>query len=365
MNCPEEIIKIKAELLCWSIKPTEVAYKAFRIQNPFDHRKTGNVGLHIDLGYNSYVMAILGHKYTRSSPYELKQEGKKWFLYKNDNKACEIEIVKPPKWYSKKTSNGIPMYKLFLLEGINTLHSPYYMPCGYSAIGRQCKFCSISSSKIVERNPQDVAETAAAAFRENPSSSVSLSGGTTLTPDKSAGHLSKYVKAIRKLSKIPIFSELSPPDTNEYIDLLVKSGSNSFGFDIELWDESLRKKICPGKSEISRQRYFDTWEYALSKVGKSNVCTVLIAGLEPLESTLKGAKEITKRGVIPSILTFRPFDGSEYEDKLPPNPKELLIIGKKVSQLLRKYGLNRRNSPGCIGCAGCTIDDDFSGIMLN
>ena len=93
---------------------------------------------------------------------------------------------------------------------------------------------------------------------------------------------------------------------------------------IEIADENLRKFICPGKSEISLDRYFSAMEKAVSLLGIGNVSSVLLAGIQPVEDIIRLGKELIEIGVIPTIMPFKPLDDCLMKNYGLTNPVELM-----------------------------------------
>lgn len=128
------------------------------------------------------------------------------------------------------------------------------------------------------------------------------------------------------------------------------------GIHIETLDEHIRKKICPGKAEVSRKRYFDAWVKAVELFGENQVSTFLLAGLgEDIRETRKGLKELTSIGVIPFIVPFRPLIGSDMENSKPPTVKQMLETLKAAATAIKSHGLKpEKNRAGCVRCGACS-----------
>jgi radical SAM protein (TIGR04043 family) len=352
MGNNEDLIKTKIGLLVWGVKPTKETIEFLKEQNPYTIKRTGNYGLHMLLGNKFPVLVSTTHRFNKKSPFELKKHGT-WFIEINGTRLADVGIIKMPKWYQLKCSDGTPMTEIFIHEGFNSIHI-LYEGCGYFATKEQCKFCS-SGPKFIVHKPENIAEVVKAAYNENPKYEVCLSGGTTLGPDKGALYHIKNIKAIRKLvPTVPIFAEMAPPDDNSYIDQLVEAGITSIGYDIEIWDDDIRKKTCPGKSKISKQRYLDSMKYALEKLGKNKVCCVIIIGLQPESAVLEGVETLCKLGVKPILMPFKPFDGAEYDNQDPPSIDECMSLMKKAAVLMKKHGMKPHDNPGCTNCGACS-----------
>lgn len=354
----ENLIKIKAELLCFGLRYDKEAQKFFKRQNPYSIGKTGNVGLHIILENKLSVLVSTTHVFDKKTQYRLKEKNKKWILIKNDKEVCEVTPIKMPVWYPKKTSSGSPTSTVFLHEGLNFIHQ-CYQGCGYFQTKKACKFCGTGPIWKIP-TPEDVGETVELAYKENSNYQVCLGGGSPITAGKGTEYFLDCIKEIRKrVKEIPIWIEMVPPAENKYIRLMIDAGANSFGFNIEIWDDDLRKEICPGKFEVNKERYFAAFNFVNKKLGKNKIGTLLIAGLEPKESTLEGVEVMSQMGVRVCLLAFKPWDTCEYVYKESCNPEDLLWISKRAADFMKTNKIDPQKNYGCLNCPSCTIDGDF------
>ena len=83
----------------------------------------------------------------------------------------------------------------------------------------------------------------------------------------------------------------------QYLEKLKENGATAFVTNIELYDEKLRKEICPGKGEITNDVYFETLKNAVRLFGKGNVSSVLIVGIQPKEDIIDACKKLINIGV--------------------------------------------------------------------
>jgi biotin synthase-related radical SAM superfamily protein len=224
--------------------------------------------------------------------------------------------------------------------------------------GKGCKFCSVGKTFLVH-SPQEVAETALVAFNQDSHYQVCLGGGVKIVPNNFNYFLS-CVQEIRKLnSTVKIWIEMVPPSNNTDIQDMIDAGANGFGFNLEIWDDTIRKEVFPGKSAITKQRYFEAWEYVQKQLGQNRVNTALLTGLEPYESTEQGIYEITKQGVRITLLPFKPWDGSVYESREPSDPEKHFQLAYTLAEQMKKYNVIPEMNLGCANCESCTIEDNI------
>jgi radical SAM protein (TIGR04043 family) len=302
------------------------------------------------------------------SPYKVKATGRKFpvetiLLYENESPIMEFSMVTTPRFLYKKTSKGIPMWKLAALHGTDTIATTVNKRCIYWQDGRHCRFCTIqqnikwhSSRSLAAKDPIQLAEVILEAEKNNVCKHVTLTTGTPGTVDKGVKSLIPYIKKIKEVSKTPIHVQFEPPKNITDMDLLYNSGVDTVGIHIETLDEKVRKSICPGKAEVSRKKYFDTWRKALNLFGENQVSTFILVGLgENVDKTRAGLKELTSVGVIPFIVPFRPLLGSNMENFNPPMPNQVLETLEAAIAAIKSPGLSpEKNKAGCVRCGACS-----------
>ena len=189
-------------------------------------------------------------------------------------------------------------------------------------------------------------------------------GGTTLPLKKSTEYFKNMIAKIREKTKsIPIWVEMVPP-TEEDIKELVDTGATSFGFNIEVFDEKLRKQICPGKSAISIERYIERGKYANELLGGNKVGSTLICGIAPIETIKRGVDELTKNGIHPCVLAFRPSEGSAFEKVEECDAESFYECSRYATERMLEHKLDIFQNEGCLLCEYCTIMHDLTRELL-
>jgi len=358
-----EIIKIKAGLLCMGVRPNKIAEEIYYRQNPCQDWKTGNVGIHISLDYGSHVLVTISHSFDQVSPYSLGYKEGNIVLLKDETVVSQVNEVPMPNWYSKKTTTGVLMSTFFLHEGKAFLHQAY-AGCDYHSIDMQCKFCGTGSNWKIG-TPLEIGESVVEAVKENPEYHVCLGGGTRSPLNSNVEYFSKCVVEIRKRNpNVPLWIEMVPPESDDDISKLIKLGATSFGFNIEIWDDVLRKEICPGKSTTSKDTYLDAMKKALSILGPNRIGSCLLVGLEPLESSIKGATALASIGVQPCMLPFKPWDKSSYNNYSPCDTGDLIKVSEAAVKAMIENDIVPEENQGCLLCEGCTIDHDIYELQI-
>ncbi len=342
---------LKIELLC----------KGVRTSEDFDKGRRGGAGPSggrcFILPDGSYVDVPLQGKFVRTSPFSLVKSEGKWLILRDDEVLVEVKLVPRPKFYDKRTSDGVLMRKVAILHGVDCLASTVYSRCVYWSLGKRCKFCAIEAQgerPLELKKPEQLSEVVEEAVKEGVAKHVTLTIGTPPGPDKGAIILANATKRIKSRVNIPVHVQLEPPDDGRFLGGLYDAGVDTVGIHVESFDEIVLSEICPMKADL--RKYLKAWKEAVELFGEGQVSSFLIAGLgEDDLSILRGAEEMARIGVIPYLLPLRPLEGSALEDAVPPPPEKMIRLYEAVCDILHKYGLDiERNKAGCVRCNACS-----------
>ena len=83
------------------------------------------------------------------------------------------------------------------------------------------------------------------------------------------------------------------------------------------------------------------------------VRSLIILGLEPVQSTLEGIEYLASVGVEPVLSPFRPAQGTALEAMKPIDPDSALHILSESRKLAAAHGL--RLGPSCAPCQHNTL----------
>ncbi len=160
--------------------------------------------------------------------------------------------------------------------------------------------------------------------------------------------------AIKSVSELPIGIQICPIEIEE-METLYSAGTTEISFNLEVYDESARKEVIPGKNkDNSAEDYLKAMREAIGIFGENQVESWILIGLEPKEKTIEGIKAIAETGAIPLPKPFRPLYGADYERKRPPPLEEAIVVYEAWLDTIRDYGLNPlKTEAGCGRCNGC------------
>lgn len=356
-----DIETMKIELLCYGVNCSQSIQKRISAINPYVGNDKSVHSSYFILNGTYGVNTPLYELYTQSSPYSIEEEGEQLVLCKTGERVCDVTFLTPPKWYEKHTSNGTRMYDVLHHHSQNILTLTHYSNCYYADSEKQCLFCSVGRSKTfqiadLKDRAVDIVETLGEALKENANYSLVLSEGVKNDRDRGADYFSYILQKISENDiSIKTSVELAPPQDNSNIDFLYSNGATSVLMNLEFYDNDVRKFYCPGKSKIDRDRYFDALAYSVKVFGSGNVASVLIAGIESLNNTIKCARLLIDMGVLPIIIPFKPYDNCMLSAKNTTNPDDIGLIYSEISNYFENSGFGKVCKNACISCGACNV----------
>jgi len=285
-----------------------------------------------------YMNVPLVEIFVKDSPYTLIKRNGHYLVTKEGRDVAEVRLPKQPAFYTQKTSNGTIMSRVGTMQGTYLAVYPAQV-CGYWKPEDKvnCRFCStglnVGVSEEGEKRVQDVVETAIAAKKQEGVTFVHFNTG--YYDGNELDVIEPYVSAVKKETGLLVGVQCPPcKDLSKY-NKLKALGVDHLSFCFELYNPEYFQKYCPGKHKtLTQQAFFDAMEYASKLWGKGRVSGEIIAGIEPIEDTLKAIDYITSVGAFPTICVFRPTLGTEMEDYPSPKYEDMVIVFRRMYESL-------------------------------
>lgn len=350
-----ELLHTKAELLCYGVKASEEAKKRMEIDNRYVLEKGFMHAAHFSLG-RLIVNTCISEGYCKDSPYEIRATKSRFSLYKENRFISSIKVLRLPEWCNTQIS-GKPIGDYLRPHSEQCIACWPSLMCNYFIKDEQCKFCSMGSYRLHDiLKPQIVVDMIKVAIENNQNYEIALSGGTCQEPDHAVDYFAEICNGARKVGAKYISVETAPPNDLDRIDHLKLCGATAIIMNLEIANDKLRKEICPGKSKITKEQYYEAYIRGVNVFGPGNVSCVLIAGIQPKDDIITEAKKLIAIGVVPTIIPFKPLDGCDMNNGKVSNPEELIDISIIIDKMLDDEGLVAAEQKGCTKCNGCSLE---------
>ncbi len=287
-----------------------------------------------------YTNVPLFEKFVKDSPYTLIKRDGQYSVTREGRDVSVIRLPRQPAFYTQKTSNGTLMSRVGTMQGTYLAVYPAQV-CGYWKPEDKvnCQFCStglnVGVSEEGEKRVQDVVETAIAAKKQERVTFVHFNTG--YYDGNELEIIEPYVKAVKKETGLLVGVQCPPCRELAKYHRLKELGVDHLSFCFELYNPEYFKKYCPGKHKtLTQQAFFDAMEYTAKLWGKGRVSGEIIAGIEPIEDTIKAIDYITRVGAFPTICVFRPTLGTEMEDYPSPRYEDMVLVFRRMYEALIK-----------------------------
>lgn len=310
---------------------------------------------------------VIAVNYKQHSPWKLVYHGDSYRLIGKDNLDAEVSFPRRPQFFERLTPSGIRCDQVANLYGGSSL--AFFTPatCYYFNDGHECRFCSLKPNRSSQQmfvptiSPALAASVLEIALETDADllKQIMLVGGNLRNYERGFLRHLEIAKALdERQSSLSVehrlethIATMPPKDFALFGEL---NGLNArITMNIEVFEEQLFEIICPGKARLyGRERLLQALRQAASVVSGMRVHSILIAGLEPVPSTIAGIKYLASIGVTPIINVFHNDRGSHYEEHPRPPYKDLLEIATVLQEVYREYNL----TPYWKGCGRNALD---------
>jgi hypothetical protein len=338
--------ELEIELFCCGVRIDPSA----KIDDLLSARTRAGLGSGLDMTIGKhrkkrYVNVPVKEKFAGSSPYRLMKMGYDFVIADDRDPHIRYfaEIPPLPSWYQKKTSSGKLMSRVGVMQGTYLgIYIGEVCKFWKTTPSGACKFCTtgvnVGTNEDTEKKIEDVVETALAAKVESGITFVHLNSG-----EQENGGLetaAPYVKALKERVGILVGVQVTPTKELWKYDWLIDLGVDHFSFCYEFQNPEYFKKYCPGKAEaFGQDTFFRAMEYVSKKMGKGRNSGEIIAGIEPVQDTLKAIDYITGVGCFPTVCIFRPLAGAELEDYKSPRYEDMVVVMRRVYESCMKNSI--------------------------
>jgi hypothetical protein len=303
----------------------------------------------------------------QNSPWKLIYRDSTYRLIGKQDIDIEVTFPHRPHFFECVTPNGIRCDSIANLYGGSSL--AFFTPstCYYFNDGHECRFCSLKPNRSEQQifiptiSPalassvlQIALETDAALLKQ-----IMLVGGNVPNYDQGfRRHLEIAAALDEEQISLPVERRLEThiatmPPWDFGLFTVLNDLNARVTMNIEVFDEHLFEVICPGKTRLyGRKQLLKALEHAANVVSGMRVHSILIAGLEPVHSTIAGMKYLASIGVNPIINVFHNDRGSVYENHPRPSYEQLLEIAYALQEVYKEYHL----TPYWVGCGRNALD---------
>ena len=218
-----------------------------------------------------------------------------------------------------------------------------------------CKFCNLPYEfRYRTKRLEGLVDAVSVAVADplQPASHVLISGGTPRERDIDYVR-SVYEAVITGFPQLSVDIMMVPKDHLMDPVWLAGLGVGELSVNIEIFDLELAHDLMRQKANQGRDHYLDYLGRAVGVLGSGRVRSMLMVGLEPVESTLEGVDAIARRGAVPVLSPFRPDPKTPLRDMEPSDSDKLEEIFLRAHDIAGRHEVSL--GPSCIPCSHNTL----------
>jgi hypothetical protein len=289
-------------------------------------------------------------KWNPDSKYTIHADNGHAGVFKNGIRVCDIEFLRRPGYYAKKTSDDQPMGNVGAFIPHDCLAVCYSNECALKEKGEDCRYCNINATKdtygeiegIFWKNPKQIGEVVVEAYSEGVAGHFNISGGF-IPERREVDYYLDVADEIKDQTGLRDFhgtAVIGAPLDHSVIERYRDVGYHTMGINIEIWDRNIWKTICPGKDSVCGgwENWVNALTHAAKVFGKGHVRSNIVAGIEPKQKTLEGVEYLASRGVVCFAGPWCPNPGSALQGHRTPEPNWHLDLARKVVNIWKKHG---------------------------
>lgn len=225
--------------------------------------------------------------------------------------------------------------------------------CYFFADRSECHFCSLAGT--AEENhtfesilsQEDVRMSVRLALQKDPDriEQIMIVGGNLRDLDRGFEHHLTLAEAAeielrssRQSQNISIHIATMPPRNLDLVERLRGFENIHVMFNVEIWDAKRFEEMCPGKSkDYGRLAMLKALEKLRDVVGPYRAHSLLVTGLDGIDSTIEGATVLTKMGISPILNIFHSDRHSRLGLSIRPTFGDLSKIALALQELYTQF----------------------------
>jgi hypothetical protein len=271
------------------------------------------------------------------------------FIVYGNGLGSDASVWLPPICHDAMLSTGRPASHFTFTHGDRVRLSPI------RGCAMRCVFCNIPFEDRYAIKPIELmVEALAMAFSDplQPAHHLLISGGTPSRRD--VPFLQEvYERVLRSFPDRKVDIMMVPIDGLLDLPRLKALGLHELSINIELFDDRIANKLMPQKHAWGLSRYLDFIAEAAAILGPGRVRSMIMVGLEPLESTIAGVQAIAAAGGVPVLSPFRPAQSTPLRDFAPLSAGELEEVFLRATDVAAAAGVAL--GPSCPPCTHNTL----------
>jgi len=270
------------------------------------------------------------------------------FVIRFRGKELAVRPVRLPGYLGVRDGLGRAITDVAMSHGDRLRLSPI------AGCSLDCAFCDMATMPYVKRASEQLIAAIEVARSDQglPVNHTLVSGGTPTRRD--FAYYDEVCRAIVTAAAMPVDVMMVPRPDTDWIDRLVDAGVHGFSINVEVFSDAAATSITRLKHRIGVGHLGRNIEHAVELTGgNGRVRSMIVAGLEPLETTLEAVEFVARLGCDPVLSPFRPAEGTRLARVRPPTVEFQERLYLESREIVARHGV--KLGPRCIPCQHNTL----------
>ena len=145
-------------------------------------------------------------------------------------------------------------------------------------------------------------------------------------------NMAKYME----FNYFDVYLNIAPHDDLNRLKKIKKLGITQVQYNLEIANKELFEFTCPGK--IKYEVFVKKLKEAVEIMGRGNVRTNFVLGLQDIDELLIEIEKFAKCGVVSDYSVFQPKHGTEYYNRKAPSFEDVKYFTERLVDIYIKYG---------------------------
>jgi Radical SAM superfamily len=326
-------------------------YEANRPLTLADYATTSGVTLQLDadIWVNAPILAHNPNFVSSTPAFTLDAEDHSRLVVRDQEVVLSAKPLPVPDYYNERNSSE-EYYTSYAITHADRVRISPLEGCGMV-----CTFCDVPyKAKYRRRRIDGLIDAIKRALADTalPARHVLISGGTPRAEDNDFLKM-VYLTVATTFPELEVDIMMVPTPGLLDLPALYGSGIHGLALNLEIFNPEIAKRVMRGKYDLGLPYLLSFIERAAAHFGPGRVRSLLVAGLEPLEDTLKGVEELAKRGCDPVLSPFRPDPATPLRNQPVPSTEFLTRLYLESLEIVARY--NVKLGPRCIPCQHNTL----------
>lgn len=321
-------------------------------------------GIAIELPGELYVNAPPSD----ASDVPLFGHGREGFFVRDRERTVAVRALPVPAYHASTVTDQVTGAAT-RMTSFGVTHTDRVRVSPIEGCAWRCKFCDLPYEfKYRKRDARNLLDVILAA-REDPqlpARHVLISGGTprapiAARPGRAAQDDEAWIDGVFELlaseSPLPVDVMMPPRRDLRHPAWLQSVGIAGVSINLEVSDPERARRLAPAKAAVGREHTLDYIEAAVEAFGVGLVQSLVVFGsaIEPLESTLRGVRDLVERGCIPVLSAFRPDAATPLGGAPPASYEEMVEAYLRTREICAEYDDLVLPGPRCVACHHNTV----------